>query len=135
MTFRSFTSGDDLLDLLIARYRIEPPPQLDAVELADWKKQKQTPIRLRCVRSSLSGARHITDGGRVVNTIRSWLDTHYIEVQDKPILERVEKFAEGLENEGTQTMSKQLYGLVARKASHRDTSAGCRLTIVANSRT
>lgn len=54
---------------------------------------------------------------RVVNTIRSWLDTHYIEVQDAPILERVEKFAEDLQNEGAQTMSKQLQGLVARKAS------------------
>lgn len=54
---------------------------------------------------------------RVVNTIRSWLDTHYIEVQDAPILERVEKFAEDLQNEGAQTMSKQLQGLVARKVS------------------
>lgn len=114
------------------RYHIQPPPQLDAVELADWKKQKQTPIRLRYVQSTLpdqstSKCSAGLTGFRVVNTIRSWLDTHYIEVQDAPILERVEKFAEDLQNEGSQTMSKQLQGLVARKASLSAHLTACRL--------
>jgi hypothetical protein len=68
---------------------------------------------------------------RVVNTIRSWLDTHYIEIQDAPILERVEKFAEDLQSEGSQTMSKQLQGLVARKASRFRSYLKCsRLTFL-----
>lgn len=47
LTFRSFTSGDDLLDLLLERYNIQPPARLDSDEMNDWKKQKQTPIKLR----------------------------------------------------------------------------------------
>lgn len=49
LTFRSFTSGDDLLDLLMERYNIQPPPQLEPGEMVEWKKQKQTPIKLRPV--------------------------------------------------------------------------------------
>jgi len=47
LTFRSFTSGDDLMTLLLQRYHIQPPTQLAPGEMIDWKKQKQTPIRLR----------------------------------------------------------------------------------------
>jgi hypothetical protein len=49
LTFRSFTSGDELMDLLLERYNIQPPPGLNAGEMIDWTKQKQTPIRLRYV--------------------------------------------------------------------------------------
>lgn len=49
LTFRSFTSGDELLDLLFERYNIVPPPDLTEAQLTDWKKQKQIPIRLRRV--------------------------------------------------------------------------------------
>jgi son of sevenless-like protein len=52
LTFRSFTSGDELMDLLLERYNIQPPPGLNAGEMIDWTKQKQTPIRLRYVFSS-----------------------------------------------------------------------------------
>lgn len=47
LTFRSFIDGELLLDLLIARYHVEPPEGLDEYEQTDWVKQKQTPIRLR----------------------------------------------------------------------------------------
>ena len=47
LTFRSFVDGELLLDLLIQRYHIEPPEELDEFEHTDWVKQKQTPIRLR----------------------------------------------------------------------------------------
>lgn len=55
LTFRSFTTGDELLDLLMERYNIAPPRDLTEAQLADWKKQKQIPIRLRCVHSILIG--------------------------------------------------------------------------------
>jgi hypothetical protein len=37
------------MDLLLERYNIQAPPGLDPAEMVDWKKQKQTPIRLRFV--------------------------------------------------------------------------------------
>jgi son of sevenless-like protein len=58
LTFRSFTSGDELMDLLLERYNIQPPPGLNAGEMIDWTKQKQTPIRLRYVFSSSSSSFH-----------------------------------------------------------------------------
>jgi son of sevenless-like protein len=47
LTFRAFTSGDRLFELLSQRYLIQPPAGMDPVEEADWVKSKQTPIRLR----------------------------------------------------------------------------------------
>lgn len=47
LTFRSFTTGPELVDLLIDRYHIQPPEQLTKAEFEDWKRMKQTPIRIR----------------------------------------------------------------------------------------
>jgi son of sevenless-like protein len=58
LTFRSFTSGDELMDLLLERYNIQPPPGLNAGEMIDWTKHKQTPIRLRYVFSFSSASFH-----------------------------------------------------------------------------
>lgn len=38
---------DELFDLLVQRFWIEPPDGLSPDELEDWTKQKQTSIRLR----------------------------------------------------------------------------------------
>lgn len=54
LTFRSFTSGDELLDLLFERYDIPEPAGITELQLVDWKKQKQTPIRLRWVGHDLT---------------------------------------------------------------------------------
>jgi son of sevenless-like protein len=54
---------------------------------------------------------------RVVNTIRSWIDVHYLEEQDAAMLDRVEEFATALSAEGSLTMGKQLANLVARRVS------------------
>jgi len=135
LTFRSFTSGDELMDLLLERYNIQPPPGLNAGEVIDWTKQKQTPIRLRYVfssslyllsvlatrfaasarssRSSLSS--QLTS--RVINTIRNLLDIHYLEDQDASMLDRVEQFVEALHAEGATTMATQLSNLVTRRVS------------------
>ncbi|ORY35356.1 hypothetical protein BCR39DRAFT_3332 [Naematelia encephala] len=99
LTFRSFTTGNELFELLVERYNIAPPPTLSPTELETWKKMKQTPIRLR-----------------VSNTIRSWLDVHYLEAEDAPILDRIEHFAGvTLVANGSELLSKQLLTLVQRK--------------------
>jgi hypothetical protein len=55
---------------------------------------------------------------RVVNTIRSWLDVHYLEDQDASILDRVDQFVDALTAEGSGMMAKQLTNLVIRRVSH-----------------
>jgi son of sevenless-like protein len=49
LTFRSFTNPPELFELLVERYNIEEPEGLNAGEALDWRKLKQTPIRLRSV--------------------------------------------------------------------------------------
>lgn len=47
LTYRSFVTTEELIDLLIERFDIQPPPGLSDEELMQWTVRKQTPIRLR----------------------------------------------------------------------------------------
>jgi len=49
VTFRSFTTGAELFDVLLERYHVQPPTAMNPAEALDWKKMKQTPIRLRYI--------------------------------------------------------------------------------------
>jgi son of sevenless-like protein len=102
------------MDLLLERYNIIPPPGLNAGEMMEWTKQKQTPIRLRYVFMLWSVVELIR---RVVNTLRNWLDVHYLEDQDASMLDRVDRFTEALHAEGSVTMATQLSNLVIRRVS------------------
>ena len=71
LTFKSFMSLDELFDLLVKRFWIEPPEGLTPEELEDWTKQKQVMIRLRYVlrffrlflraHSRTQGPEHVSD--------------------------------------------------------------------------
>ena len=64
ITFKSFMTLDELFDLLVQRFWIQPPESLTPAELEDWTKQKQVMIRLRRVMASpLSGSRSPCDTG------------------------------------------------------------------------
>lgn len=49
MTFKSFSSVDEVFDMLVARFNIQPPDGLTPEQLEEWKKIKKAPIRLRSV--------------------------------------------------------------------------------------
>ena len=53
MTFKSFSSVDEVFDMLVARFNIQPPDGLTPEQLEEWKKIKKAPIRLRSVLSFL----------------------------------------------------------------------------------
>ncbi|KAJ3263731.1 hypothetical protein HK104_006599 [Borealophlyctis nickersoniae] len=59
LTYRSFTTSLELFQLLIARFNIPPPEDLEPGELQVWFEKKLTPIRLR-----------------VLNIMKSWLETY-----------------------------------------------------------
>ncbi|KAG5641546.1 hypothetical protein DXG03_004792 [Asterophora parasitica] len=73
MTFKSFTTLDELVDLLAERFRIAPPPELKPVEREDWGKHKQHPIQIR-----------------VINTLKAVIDG--LEKEDMYILDRITAF-------------------------------------------
>ncbi|KAF8635804.1 hypothetical protein AX15_000011 [Amanita polypyramis BW_CC] len=47
MTYKSFTNVDELFDLLVTRFRIQPPPNLTPQEMTGWEKMKQRVIQIR----------------------------------------------------------------------------------------
>ncbi|KAI6166678.1 ras GEF [Pisolithus thermaeus] len=77
MTFRSFTTLDELLKLLIDRFWIQPPPNLDTEELGHWRRFKQYVVRMR-----------------VINTLKSMIqDGDVLEKEELGILDDMAEFA------------------------------------------
>eukprot|EP00455_Lapot_gusevi_P022964 TRINITY_DN2390_c0_g1_i2.p1 TRINITY_DN2390_c0_g1~~TRINITY_DN2390_c0_g1_i2.p1 ORF type:complete len:489 (+),score=135.39 TRINITY_DN2390_c0_g1_i2:211-1467(+) len=60
LTYRSFTSPQELLDKLIARYYIPIPPNLTPPELDMFKKNKIAPIQIK-----------------VFSVLKNWLEEHF----------------------------------------------------------
>ncbi|KAJ7288493.1 ras guanine nucleotide exchange factor domain-containing protein [Mycena rebaudengoi] len=76
MTFKSFTTVDDLFDLLVQRFWIQPPPKLTPAEREEWGKLKQHVIQIR-----------------VLNTLKSMVvDDDVLEKDDLFILDRMKEF-------------------------------------------
>jgi son of sevenless-like protein len=49
MTYKSFTTVDELFDLLVERFRIQPPANMTSSERDNWGKHKQHIIQTRSV--------------------------------------------------------------------------------------
>ncbi|KAJ7855909.1 ras guanine nucleotide exchange factor domain-containing protein [Mycena olivaceomarginata] len=76
MTFKSFATVDDLFDLLVQRFWIQPPPKLTQTEREEWGKLKQHVIQIR-----------------VLNTFKSMVvDDDVLEKDDLFILDRMKEF-------------------------------------------
>lgn len=74
LTYQSFTTANQLFDLLVARWNVQPMPGLTKDELAVWVERKQTPIHFR-----------------IVNVLKSWLDTYWMEGTDKDSVETIQR--------------------------------------------
>ncbi|KAF2863271.1 guanine-nucleotide dissociation stimulator CDC25 [Piedraia hortae CBS 480.64] len=82
LTYRSFTTGAELLDVLIKRWNIQPPYGLTPAELEMWTDSKQKLIRFR-----------------VVNALRSWVESNWLEPDDdesKQVLQRMHTFVNSI---------------------------------------
>ncbi|KAL0091415.1 ras guanine nucleotide exchange factor domain-containing protein [Phycomyces blakesleeanus] len=74
LTYRSFCTSMELLNLLEARYNLEPPPGLSEEDLEVWTQKKLKLVRLR-----------------VFNVLKNWLELFYNE-EDHIILDQLSKF-------------------------------------------
>lgn len=82
LTYRSFTTAEELSNLLIQRFTIEPPSGLRPEQLEIWVGIKQNPIRLR-----------------VFNVLKSWIENFFMEPQveaTREWLTKMQKFAENV---------------------------------------
>lgn len=125
VTFKSFTTLDELYDGLVKRFYISPPPNLTPEELKAWTEQKQVVVRFRYVFSFfLLGGDAINSRMlcyiRVINILKSMVtDEDVLEKDDMHILDRIKSFASTIEKEVTPPIpaAKQLLVLVDRAVS------------------
>ncbi|KIY46592.1 ras GEF [Fistulina hepatica ATCC 64428] len=97
MTFKSFTTVDELFDHLVARFGIKPPPGLAADEFEKWTNLKQKIVQMR-----------------VLNTLKSMVtDDDVLDKEDTPILFRMKQFL-GREEVAAIPASKHLRILLDR---------------------
>ncbi|KAG9019883.1 hypothetical protein FRB90_000013 [Tulasnella sp. 427] len=95
ITFKSFTTVDELFDLLVARFNIPEPAGLKPDELKQWVEKKQTPIRFR-----------------VINILKMLMEGSVLEKEDMHILGRIREFA--TEAAKVAAPAQQLIALVNR---------------------
>lgn len=79
LTYRSFTTASELFELLVNRWKIQPPYGLTKDDYQIWVDKKQKPIRFR-----------------VVNILKSWLDSYWMEgnsEEAKQLMIRIYNFA------------------------------------------
>ncbi|KAH8100994.1 ras guanine nucleotide exchange factor domain-containing protein [Cristinia sonorae] len=97
MTFKSFMTVNELVDMLIERYWIEPPDGMNDSETREWRSMKQHVVRTR-----------------VLNTLKSMItDDDILESSDMYILPVIKKFITAPEVLETRA-AKQILPLVER---------------------
>jgi son of sevenless-like protein len=97
LTYRSFCTSMDLVELLEKRYNIQPPEGLTIEDLEVWTSKKQKLIRLR-----------------VFNIIKIWLEQYYYE-EDSVILDRLLYFTSTSIKESSTFACYQLERLIHRR--------------------
>jgi son of sevenless-like protein len=75
LTFRTFTSADEVFSLLAARFETAPPENLTAAELDDWRDRKQRPVQ-----------------NQVLTCFTTWLEDHVMLNEEPHIVQRMQEF-------------------------------------------
>ncbi|KAF2104922.1 ras GEF [Rhizodiscina lignyota] len=79
LTYRSFTTGAELFEMIVQRWKIQPRYSLSSEDYQTWVDKKQKPTRFR-----------------VVNILKSWFDTYWMEGDNDEahqLIQRVFTFA------------------------------------------
>ncbi|KAF9941850.1 hypothetical protein BGZ65_000936 [Modicella reniformis] len=101
LTYRSFTTTNELFKHLFHRFTVQAPMGMESDEMDMWTEKKLTPIRLR-----------------VFNIIKSWLETYYLEdeVDDKEALAMIKEFSGSTAMRDTMSFAAvQLIKLVEKR--------------------
>ncbi|KAL9553336.1 hypothetical protein MBANPS3_003335 [Mucor bainieri] len=97
LTYRSFCSSMDLLDLLEARYNLQCPPGLSEEDAFIWEEKKLKLVRLR-----------------VFNVLKNWLELYYNE-DDSVLLDRLLEFTQSNIRKTLKFSNGQLESLIQRR--------------------
>lgn len=109
LTYRSFTSAEELFMLLVRRFNVQPPAGLTREQRPDWENRKQKLVRLR-----------------VVNILKTWFEHYWMEEpteQSQMLLERAHAFAKTSITSTKTPGSQPLMGVIEQRLKGQDTSA------------
>ncbi|CAG8566984.1 1701_t:CDS:2 [Paraglomus occultum] len=98
LTYRTFTTTKEFLELLMKRFMISSPYGLTAEELEVWQEKKQTPIRLR-----------------VFNIMKTWLGHHYRDSEDLECLAQLQDFVRNVMLTHMKVAGNCLLQMIERK--------------------
>ncbi|KAI8373371.1 ras guanine nucleotide exchange factor domain-containing protein [Choanephora cucurbitarum] len=105
LTYRSFCTTEEFVDLLLERYNLAPPEELTPEELEIWTDKKQKLVRLR-----------------VFNVMKNWLENYYND-EDEFILNKLQVFANTVICDSSSFSAEQLNRLI-RKRRELDANGG-----------
>ncbi|KAG2234546.1 hypothetical protein INT48_007359 [Thamnidium elegans] len=105
LTYRSFCTTDEFVELLQERYNLAPPEELTPDELEIWTDKKQKLVRLR-----------------VFNVMKNWLENYYND-EDEFILNKLQFFANTVICDSSSFSAEQLNRLI-RKRRELDANGG-----------
>jgi hypothetical protein len=95
LTYRAFMTPHQLLEMIIARFKVEPPVEKrnDPEFLKTWLRSVKTPIQLR-----------------VLNVLRSWVEKHFRDFyHDSELLAKLRRFLkEDVTSESMQKIATQI---------------------------
>ncbi|EPQ26580.1 uncharacterized protein PFL1_06906 [Pseudozyma flocculosa PF-1] len=116
LCFRLFTSPGELLEALVTRFDLQPSDDVKANEadLANWRDRVLVPVRLR-----------------VLNFLKSWLESHWHPPTDQAILERLIAFTQ---QAGTGALTKPAQRLEELARKRLATKASKANVLVGNQR-
>ena len=120
LTYKSFTTASELFEMLVKRFTIQPPRSISQDDYHTWVERKQKPIRFR-----------------VVNIMKSWFDTYWMENHDETnceLLRRVQSFAQNSIATTNTPGSGPLNTLVEQRLRGQDSTAK-RLVLTINAST
>ena len=109
LTYKSFTSANELFELLVKRFNIQPTRGITEEDYKTWVEKKQKPIRFR-----------------VVNILKSWFDNYWMEDDNedsKDLLRRVYAFAKDSIATTATPGSGPLMSSVERRMKGQDPNA------------
>ncbi|KZV81038.1 ras GEF [Exidia glandulosa HHB12029] len=102
LTFKSFATPDEVLDLLIQRFFIQPPDGLSDAQFNLWAEKKQKVVQLR-----------------VINILTIMLKDGVLEKEDMHVLARFKEFAK-IAHEELGAAAQPLVNIVERARSGSD---------------
>ncbi|KAI8646175.1 ras guanine nucleotide exchange factor domain-containing protein [Parasitella parasitica] len=97
LTYRSFCTTEEFVDLLQERYNLAPPAELTPDELEIWTERKQKLVRLR-----------------VFNVMKNWLENYYNN-EDEFILDKLQFFANTVICDSSSFSAEQLNRLIKKR--------------------